>query len=228
MTQTETTKARFGAAIVAVAPAVLLIGFVSHPYIGMGPPDEAVIAAAVASETIRWGISHLTVAVASGLVILAFLAVRSHLRAAGEERFSAFGVPFVVIGSTLFAVLPGMEMAPLVVAETGGDVQAAQTALFPWFIPMLAIGAITFAIGVVGFARGIAESRVLSRRRTWLVVGALGVMAAARFVPLGAVQFYVQGAAGIVALWPLAYQMWTQPTVRPAGQPRTMPVTSPG
>jgi hypothetical protein len=43
-------------------------------------------------------------------------------------------------------------------------------------------------------------------------------------VPVGAVQFYVQGAAGIVALWPLAYEMWKHPeTARPAGQPRPMP-----
>ena len=46
---------------------------------------------------------------------------------------------------------------------------------------------------------------------TWLVVGGLAVVAVARFVPLGSVQFYVQAAAGIVALWPLAYTMWTEP-----------------
>jgi hypothetical protein len=49
-------------------------------------------------------------------------------------------------------------------------------------------------------------------------------MAVARLVPVGAVQFYVQGAAGIVALWPLAYEMWKRPeAARPAGQPRPMP-----
>ena len=50
------------------------------------------------------------------------------------------------------------------------------------------------------------------------------VMAVARLVPVGAVQFYVQGAAGIVALWPLAYEMWKRPeAARPAGQLRPMP-----
>jgi nitric oxide reductase large subunit len=84
--------------------------------------------------------------------------------------------------------------------------------------------AVTFAIGVFAFAKGIADSRILSRRLTWLVVGALVVMAVARLVPVGAVQFYVQGAAGIVALWPLAYEMWKRPeAARPAGQPRPMP-----
>jgi hypothetical protein len=74
------------------------------------------------------------------------------------------------------------------------------------------------------FAKGIADSRILSRRLSRLVVGALVVMAVARLVPVGAVQFYVQGAAGIVALWPLAYEMWKHPAAaRPAGQPRPMP-----
>ncbi len=203
-----TTGARFRAASVAIAPAVLLAGFVSHPYIGMGPPDPAAVAVAVVSDTTRWGLAHLTVSVGSGLAVLAFLAIRSYLREAGEERWSTPAVPFIVIGSTLYAVLPGMEFAPLAAAETGGDVQAAQAALLPWFVPILVTGAVTFALGVLGFARGIAHSGVLGPRLTWLVVGALVVMAAARFVPLSAVQFYVQGAAGIVALWPLAYEMW--------------------
>lgn len=214
------TRARLGAAVVAIAPAVLLAGFVSHPYIGMGPPDESAIAAAVAADTARWGLSHLAVGAASGFLVLAFLAIRSHLREAGEQRWSAVGLPFVVVGSTLFALLPGIELGLVAVAETGGDVQAAQEALFPWFLPTLLTGAVTFAVGVFAFGRGIARSGVLNPRLTRLVVGGLVVMAAARFVPLGAVQFYVQGAAGLAALWPLASEMWKRSETRPAGQPR--------
>ncbi len=217
------TRARSQAAIVAIAPAVLLAGLVAHPYIGLGPLDEAAIAAAVVSQTTRWGLAHLTVGVASGLAVLAFLAVRSYLREAGEERWSALAFPFIVIGSTLFAVLPGMEFAPLAAAQTGGDVQAVQAALFPWFFPVLLTGALTFTLGALGFAKGITDSGILSRRLTWLVVGALIVLAAARFVPLALVQFYVQGVAGIVALWPLAYKMWKQPEARPAAHARTLP-----
>jgi hypothetical protein len=35
-------------------------------------------------------------------------------------------------------------------------------------------------------------------------------MAVARFVPLSAAP-YIRGAAAIVALWPLAYEMWKHP-----------------
>jgi hypothetical protein len=218
-----TTRARFGASIVALAPAVMLVGLFAHPYIAT-LPDEAAVAETAMADTTRWGLVHLTVGVASGLLVLAFLAIRSYLREAGEDRWSILALPFIVVGSTLFAVLPGMEFAPLAAAEAGADVQATQAALAPWFLPVLGTGAATFAIGVFAFAKGIADGRILSRRLTWLVVGALVVMAVARLVPVGAVQFYVQGAAGIVALWPLAYEMWKRPeAARPAGQPRPMP-----
>jgi hypothetical protein len=218
----QATRARFGAAIVALAPAVMLAGLFAHPYIAT-LPDEAAVAEAVAADTTYWGLVHLTAAVASGLLVLAFLAIRSYLREAGEERWSILALPFIVIGSTLFAVLPGMEFAPLA-AKAGADAEAAQAALASWFIPIMGMGAITFAVGVFAFAKGIANSRVMSRRLTWVVVGALVVLAISRVVPVGAVQFYLQGAAGIVALWPLAYEMWKRPeAAQPAGQPRPMP-----
>jgi hypothetical protein len=220
-----TTRARIRAAIVAIAPAWLLFAFVYHPYIA-NLTDKAAVAAALTSDTARWGLSHLAVGVGSGFAVLAFLAIRSYLREAGEDRWSILGLPFIVMGSTLFAFLPAMEIAMLAAAEEGADVQAVLTALDSWWFPILLTAAATFAIGVFAFAKGIADSRILSRRLSRLVVGALVVMAVARLVPLGAVQFYVQGAAGIVALWPLAYEMWKHPeAARAAGQPHPMPAT---
>jgi len=200
-------------AVVVVAPVVLLAVFVAHPYLAGRLPDDAGVAEAVAAGPTQWGVVHLATALASGLLILAFLAVRSYLREAGEDRFSSLGVPFIVIGSTLFAFLPGMEFAPLAVAETGATtmaIEAAQEALASWFLPVLMTGALAFAIGVLAFARAISIATVGSRGLTRVVVVALIVMALSRFVPLATVQFYVQGVAVIVALWPLAYAMQTQ------------------
>jgi hypothetical protein len=218
-----TTRARFRAAVVAVAPAVLLAGFLYHPYV-TNATDEAALAAAVASDTTRWGLTHLAIGVAYGLVALAFIAIRSYLRELGEERWSVLALPFAVMGSALFMILTGMEFAPLAAAETGGDVEEAQSELIPWFAPILATGGISFALGALGFAMAIVRSRVLSAQLTRLVVGALVVMAAARGVPLGASQ-YVIGVAGVVALWPLAAEMWKRPNPRPAGQPRSVPAS---
>jgi hypothetical protein len=119
-----------------------------------------------------------------------------------------------------------MEFGPLAAAEAGGDVEEAQEELVPWVIPTVAIGAIAFALGVLGFAKGIADARILGRGRTRLVVVALVVMAAVRFVPLGET-LYVHGAAALVALWPLAYTMWSrpQPGLGPAGERGLAPAT---
>src|ERR671910_256686 len=151
-----TTQARFRAAIVAIAPAVLLVGFVYHPYIA-NLTDKAAVAAALASDTTRWGLSHLAVGLGSGLVVLAFLAIRGYLREAGEERWSVLALPFIVMGSMLFAFLPAMEIAMLAVADEGADVQAVLAALDSWFFPLFLTAAANFALGVLGFAVGIVR-----------------------------------------------------------------------
>jgi hypothetical protein len=204
------------------AEALLLVGFFYHPYISP-PTDPEAIAAAAASDTMRWGLAHLAISVGYGLVVLAFLAIGSYLREAGEELWSILAPPFIVMGSTLFVVLTGMEIGLMAAAETDADVPAVQSALLPWFIPILFTGALSFALGVLGFAMGIVRSGVLSPPVSWLVVGALVVMAVARFVPLS-VAPYVIGVAGVVALCPLAYEMWKHPqAARSATQARPTP-----
>jgi len=66
---------------------------------------------------------------------------------------------------------------------------------------------------------------VLGRQLTWLVITALVIMAATRFIPFTAAQLYVQGTAGIAALWPLAQRMAAHTQPRPTEQPPPMPAT---
>lgn len=201
------TQARLRAAITGVAPAVLLLGFAYHPYV-TNATDEAALAEAAASNTTRWGLAHLAIGVGYALLALSFIALRSYLRDAGENRWSIRALPFAVFACALFPILVGMEFAPLAAAETGGDVEAAQSELTSWFIPILVPAAICFALGAVGWAIAITRSGVLDKRLARLVAGALVVMAAARFVPLGAAQIVI-GVAGVVAFWPLALAMWS-------------------
>ena len=70
-----TIRARFQAGIVAVAPTVLFLGFVYHPYL-RNATDEEAIAAAVAADTTRWGLAHLAIGVGYALLALAFIALR--------------------------------------------------------------------------------------------------------------------------------------------------------
>ena len=82
-TLSSTTRARCGAAGVALAPLVLLVALVTHPFIAR-LPDAHAVAHAVAADATWWGIVHLLTAVGSSLVALAFLAIRARLRDAGE------------------------------------------------------------------------------------------------------------------------------------------------
>jgi hypothetical protein len=204
------------AGITLAAPVVLAAGLLYHPYIAVLTDADAV-AAAAAADTTRWAVAHLLVALASGLVILAFLAVRSYLREAGEERWSRRGLPLVIAGSTLFTILPAMELTLVAAVQAGADVAAFQTAIDPWFFPILVGGALLFALGAFSFATAIGRSDVLGDPLRTVVAVALVVLALARFVPLGVVQFHVASAAGLVALWPLAYQMARQRRPAPVG-----------
>lgn len=219
----NTRNLSYQAGIVAIAPAALFVALVAHPYLAGRLPNDTAVAAAVAADTTRWGLVHLAAGLASGLVILAFLAIRDYLRDAGEHRLSAVGVPFVVIGSTLFVMLPGMEFAALAAAQTAGtdlaDIAAAQAALQEWFVPVMVIGGLTFSIGVLAFIRSITTTGILRTPLTAVVVGALAVMALSRLVPLAAAQLYLHSAAAILALWPLAYHMWSYPTPGAAAPP---------
>jgi hypothetical protein len=220
----ETLVMRYRSAIVAIAPVILAAALLWHPHIPGRLPNNPAIAAAVASDADGWALAHLAAGVASGAVALAFVAVRSHLRQAGEMRWSIVGLPFVVIGSALYAMLPGMEFAPVAAVRIGVDAEAAQSALQPYFIPVLFIGGVLFAIGALGFAKAIVNSGILTPGAGRVVAAALLVMAAARLVPLAVVQFEVQSTAALVALWPLAYSMWRHAAARQGAEEDAAPV----
>lgn len=202
------------ATVVFVAPVLLLGALAYHPYVPE-LTNDASVAAELTSDTTRWGLSHLAVGVAAALLLVALLAVADFLRAAGQATITTLAIPFIVLGSILFAFLPAMEIAMLAVHEAGGDVREVLPELNTWFVPVHIAGAAAFAIGMVGLAVAVTRSRVLDPGLTRFVALALVITAGTRFVPLG-VALYVTGVVGIAALWPLAYRM------RQGARPRTM------
>ena len=200
------------AATVATAPVVLLAGIVYHPHIA-DLRDKEAVAAALTADVTRWSVAHLVVAVASALVALAFLAVAAALRQRGEWRWSARSVPFVVLGSSLFALLPAMEITVLAATLAGADPVAVLLELDAWFMPLLLSGAAVFAVGTAFIARSVVAAAVLGRGATTLVVTALLVAAAARFLPFTAALLVGAGAL-VVALWPLVGTVAARPVPR--------------
>lgn len=229
------TRTRWAAAALIIAPVVIWVSFLAHPHIGTAVGDPGLhmaIASEVATAPGAWVFAHLLLAVGSGLLALAFIGLRGYLGDAGEDRFSAVGLPFVVLGSVLFALLPAMEMAPFAAYEAGVDAAAVQAALDATvFPPVLLAGSVLFGIGAVAFAAAVPRSGVLSPGPAKAVAAALVVVAVSRFVPVFFVLFHVQSVALIGALWPLAYVMWTGLDAGPAGsaEPAAPPrATSPG
>jgi hypothetical protein len=199
----------YRAAVTGLSPSLLLLGLVYHPHLD-DLRDKGTVAAALSTDTTRWGIAHLVVGLAAALVLLGFLSVDEVLRESGSVETSALGVPFIVIGSVLFAFLPAMEIAMLGAYGAGVDVKQVLLEMNTWFQPILLAGAAVFAVGVAFFAAAIVRARILGRGLTCLVVGAFVVAAAARFVPLGAA-LYLGGVALVVALLPIAVVMVTHP-----------------
>ena len=199
----EYSVAQGRAAIIGVAPLVILAAFIYHPHIMFLPSAEAV-AHAVQADTTRWAIAHWGVGIGSALFAVAFAAVCGHLRDSGENRWSALASPLLIFACATYAILPGMEFTVLAAARTGGNVVASQEVIDAWFVPTLLISGLANAVGVFFLVRAIRAARVLGESANGVVVTALVVLAVARLVPIGAVQFYVQGLAGVIALWPIA------------------------
>ena len=93
------TRSVTRATVVAIAPALLFAAMIWHPYLPGRLPDHAAVAEAVADDTTRWGLVHLASALASVVLILAFIAIRGFLREAGDKAWSAIGLGLIVIGS---------------------------------------------------------------------------------------------------------------------------------
>ena len=204
---TRSTSGRTQAAVVAAGPLFLLAALAYHPFIA-NLTDKASVAATATADPNRWALTHIAVGLGAGLLLAALLAMCSFLRDAGEHRRSSAAVPYLAVGTTLFAFLPAMETAMGAASLAGADAVAVQSEIDVWFVPLLIVSSLLFAIGLMNLAVGVVESRVFDRRLAALVAGALVVMAVTRFVPLSAA-LYLGGVAGVVALLPVAARMWS-------------------
>lgn len=221
----DTALTRLRAATVALAPLVLLVGFVWHPYVG-DLSDPAAVATAVEEGPIRWAASHLLLAVGMGLAILAVFALRLHLLAAGEREWSLVAVPLVTLGGALVAFVTGLEgTASTAVVRSGGSVEAFLTEAEAWTMSAYLTGAALLGLGLLALARALMVAGVMERSWTWVSVAALVVLAALSFIPAGW-SMVASGVAAVVAFWPIAYRMWFGPAPAPASLTGAQPTAA--
>jgi hypothetical protein len=198
---------RVGAIAVAGGPLLLLVAIFWHPFIP-DLTDKQDVARHMEADPATWFGAHLAVAIGAAVLLLGFLAVRSHVRSSvGREPWTARAIPPLVIGSFLFALLPAMEIAMLAVHDVGGDLVATNEAMDKWFIPILLAGSVAFGAGSVLFAIGVRRADILPRRLSWLVFVAFVASAASRFAPM-TLPLRIGIVALVVAMLPLAVTMW--------------------
>ncbi len=200
----EATLSRVRAAIVAVAPLLLLIGFIYLPYVNDWT-DQAKVAEAVTDDATRWAWAGIILAVGLGFMLAACVAIRMHLAAEGEQRWSALAVLLLVVGGPLF--LESHAHLGYTYAEgAGANIETMFSSAGDWSA-LLIIATAIFGLGWLSLAMAIYRSRVLSRELTWASVLGLVVLTVMLFIPMGWAT-YAAGVAAIVGLWPIAYHMW--------------------
>ncbi|RKS09072.1 hypothetical protein DFP74_4800 [Nocardiopsis sp. Huas11] len=188
-----------------IAPVVLLAAFLYHPFTaGAAAPAPEAVAEAAEADTTRWAAAHLLTLGAFALAALAFQALRGRLREAGEQRWSSWGLPLVIVGFVLLAGLPAIEMTIAGAIDTGVDSVALIEAVGPWFMTLFIGGSVAFVLGTLAFAMGVARAGIMGPGPTALTSIALVVTALALAAP-PFWAFYVMAVAAIVAFWPVGW-----------------------
>ncbi len=162
----ERTREWVGAAVLFLAPAVFFAGSFAHPFV-RDYTHTGVVADAVSAAPGRWAASHLLLAVGLGLMPLAVLVIRREFRSAGEQRWSAAGLPMVVVGASLLGAYVGTEITLAAVVDSGGDVLAVRVAATTATAPLFLGGVLLFGLGWLSFAMAFYRARILPRALNW-------------------------------------------------------------
>lgn len=202
----ERVQQQLRAASVALAPVVLLVGFLTHPYVA-DLMDEAEVAAAAAADPARWGLAHIIIGLGVALSVLLFFAVRTHLRGMGENRWSFLSVPLAALGLTSFAVIVGVDgLGGRAAAEMGVEAAFFEE-VFAAMLPIQLVAGIFTALAIIALVLALAGSGLLGGAMRAVVSIAFLVTAASLLVPMGWAA-YVGSAALVVGAWPVAFAMW--------------------
>jgi hypothetical protein len=195
--------------VLFIAPAVFFAGVLGHPFVG-DYADTSVVADAVKAAPGQWAVSHLLLAIGLGLVLLAVLVIRHEFRSAGEQRWSAGGLPLVIVGATLLGAIVGSEITLAAVVDSGGDVLAVREAGETLMLPLFLGAVLSFDLGWLCFAMAFYRARILpTALNRWAIV-ALVAIPIASFIPQ-TWGTYGYGLAILTVSWLVGYRMIVEP-----------------
>jgi len=201
----ERTRRWAAAAVLFLAPAVFLAGVLAHPFVS-DYTHTSVVADAISAAPGRWAVSHLILAIGLGLVPMAVLVIRHEFRSAGEQRWSAAGVPLLIVGGTLLGAYVGTEITLAAVVNSGGNVLAVRVADATLTAPLFLGGVLLFELGWLSFAMAFYRARILpSALNRWAMV-ALIAIPVAFFIPQTS-GTYAYGLAILLVSWMVGYRL---------------------
>jgi len=122
------------AAVLSIAPLVLLAGILAHPFVDTYF-ETSVVAAAVSRAPDRWAVAHLIIPIGMTLLLLAVVVISGEFRRAGEYRWSVIAVPLLFIGGAVWGAVAALEITYAAVARSGGDVLALMETNATWTTP---------------------------------------------------------------------------------------------
>lgn len=215
MNMGASTQQRLRALVMVLAPLLLLVGFVYHPYISDYTDFDA-IANKVSDDPERWLWSNIILVFAIALLMLSGITARRLLAQAGEDRWSFAALPLVVVGIVALATCTGLDAALGIVANAGGDVEATIDAGQPWVNSGYGAAIIFSGLGWLAFAVAVYRGELLAGNQAIVVAIGFVVLAVSMLIPFGwATYLYIIGSAG--AFWPIALHVWQEPEARTTG-----------
>lgn len=200
--------ARVRAAIVVIAPLVLLAGSAWHPYVA-NEMDAAAVQAGLAQES-RWIWSHIVLAFGFGLTVAAIHGAVNYLHENGERSWSSLAMLLGAVGGVGYGFLVGTEgLGARLAVDAGADVSALIERYEAWLGIFFAF-AILFSLAVASLAVSVWRSHALHTTELRLAELGLAGVAVLALVPAGWAGI-AASAAAVVGFWPIAYEMWRHP-----------------
>jgi len=196
---------RARAAVLFIAPVVLLAGILAHPFVDTYF-ETSVVAAAVSGAPDRWTAAHLIIPIGMTLLLLAVVVISGEFRRAGEHRWSVIAVPLLFIGGAVWGAIAALEITYAAVAKSGGDVLALMEANAAWTTPYLLGGALLFVLGWISLAVAFYRVPILPRALNWVAIAGLVVIVIGQALP-GTRGTYALGIGPLVVSWLVGYHI---------------------
>lgn len=211
---------RARAAVLFIAPVVLLAGVLAHPFVS-NYLEIGVVAAAVSGAPDRWAAAHLILPIGMALLLLAVVVIRGEFRRAGEQRWSVMAVPLLFLGGAMWGAIAALEITYAAVANSGGEVLAVMETNEAWAVPYVLLAAPIFLLGWISLAFAFYRVPILPDTLNWVAIAAIVLIVLASFIPQ-TTGTYGWGVGALVVSWLVGYRIMTRAS---AGSEAPVPTT---